>query len=63
MFRDLRIGKSLQNLYISNFLRQKNTMKKIFKIDCGLYPLGVVVKNVEPRTVVGGVPAMFIKKI
>ena len=25
--------------------------------------LGVVVKNVEPRTVVGGVPAMFIKKI
>ena len=39
-------------------------MKKIFKIDCGLYPLGVVVKNnVEPRTVVGGVPAMFIKKI
>ena len=63
MFKDLRIGKSLQNLYISNFLRQKNTMKKIFKIDCGLYPLGVVVKNVEPRTVVGGVPAMFIKKI
>ena len=38
-------------------------MKKIFKIDCGLNPLGVVVKNVEPRTVVGGVPAMFIKKI
>ena len=38
-------------------------MKKIFKIDCGLYPLGVVVKNVEPRTVVGGVPAMFKKKI
>ena len=63
MFRDLRIGKSLQNLYISNFLRQKNTMKKIFKIDCGLYPLGVVVKNVEPRTVVGGVPSKFIKKV
>ena len=63
MFKDLRIGKSLQNLYISNFLRQKNTMKKIFKIDCGLYPLGVVVKNVEPRTVVGGVPAKFIKTI
>ncbi len=63
MFRDLRIGKSLQNLYISNFKAKKNTMKKIFKIDCGLYPLGVVVKNVEPRTVVGGVPAMFIKKI
>ena len=62
MFRDLRIGKRLQNLYISNF-KAKKTMKKIFKIDCGLYPLGVVVKNVEPRTVVGGVPAMFIKKI
>ena len=38
-------------------------MKKIFKIDSGLYPLGVVVKNVEPRTVVGGVPSKFIKKV
>ena len=38
-------------------------MKKIFKIDCGQYPLGVVVKNVEPRTVVGGVPSKFIKKV
>ena len=38
-------------------------MKKIFKIDCGLYPLGVVVKNVEPRTVVCGVPSKFIKKV
>ena len=38
-------------------------MKKIFKIDCGLYPLGVVVKNVEPRTVGGGVPSKFIKKV
>ena len=62
MFRDLRIGKSLQNLYISNF-KAKKTRKKIFKIDSGLYPHGVVVKNLEPRTVVGVVPAMFIKKI
>ena len=38
-------------------------MKKIFKIDCGLYPLGVVVKNIELITVVGGVPAKFIKKV
>ena len=31
---------SLQDLFISSF-KANNIMKKIFKIDCGLYPLGL----------------------
>lgn len=40
MLRGWRIEMSLQDLFISSF-KANNIMKKIFKIDCGLYPLGL----------------------